>query len=373
MDCKDVTTQAELDAALAETEPACLHIKSSAGVWLTVGEHGGHDIEASGSATVSASDSATVSASGSATVRAYGSATVRASGSATVHASGSATVSASGSATVSASGSATVRAYGSATVRASGSATVRASGSATVHASGSATVRAYGSATVRASGSATVSAYDSATVRASGSATVRASGSATVSASGSATVSASGSATVRAYGSATVRASGSATVHASGSATVRATRHVAVHLHDAQAAVTGGVIIDVSALDLEDTTTWIAHHGVEVVDGRAVLYKALGDDLTAGADYGMPTVYTAGTEVTAADWRDDHDCGGGLHLSPTPVHATDYRLDATRWMRCTAPVEELRPIVGGTAKAKVRTVRVEAEVDLHMRELAATP
>jgi hypothetical protein len=136
-----VTTQTELDTALADAAITEIHIKSAHGVWLQL--------------STTAEDKY-VRASGSATVRAFGSATVRAFGSATVEASGSATVEASDSATVEASGSATVEASDSATVRASDSATVEASDSATVRASGSATVRAFGSATVEASGSATV-------------------------------------------------------------------------------------------------------------------------------------------------------------------------------------------------------------------------
>ena len=141
-----VKTQAELDAALARDDISHnthkIIIDSPAGVWITIGDDHGQDVEASGSATVEA----------------WGSATVQAWGSATVQASGSATVLAWDSATVRASGSATVEAWDSATVRASGSATVRASGSATVRASGSATVEAWGSATVWASDSATVRA-----------------------------------------------------------------------------------------------------------------------------------------------------------------------------------------------------------------------
>jgi hypothetical protein len=101
MSNRTVTTQAELDKALAD-KIDWIDIKSPKGVWLEV----------------TASGSATVTAFGSATVRAFGSATVTASDSATVTASDSATVTASGSATVTASGSATVRAYDSATVTA---------------------------------------------------------------------------------------------------------------------------------------------------------------------------------------------------------------------------------------------------------------
>ena len=270
MNCTDVTTQAELDAAITQDD-VCVHVKSPAGAWLFV----------SGSATVEAYDSATVQAYDSATVRAYD--------------------------------SATVRAYGSATVQ------------------------AYDSATVRASGSATVQAYDSATVRA--------------------------------YGSATVQAYGSAGVHAHHRAKVTAGPHVAVHLHSGQATVAGGVLIDLTALDLTDPQTWCDHHGVQIAHGRAVLYKALGDDLIAGKGYGTPVMYAIGADIIAPDWRDDSRCGGGLHLSPTAGQASVYRDGATRWLRCTTDLSDLRPISGGTPKCKVRALRVEAEVDAFMREL----
>jgi hypothetical protein len=236
-----------------------------------------------------------------------------------------------------------------------------------VTASGSATVRASGSATVRASGSATVTAYDSATVRASDSATVRA----------------SDSATVRASGSATVTASDSATVRASDSATVRAGSYVAVHLHSARVTLTGGVVLDVTALDLTDPQTWVGYTGAKVsktrrtVDGRrttvelVTLYKAVDADMQAGRSY-IPTTYPVGQDVTASDWRDNHHCGHGLHTSPHPHQALVYYPEATRMLEVTVPLSDLRPIPGGTAKAKARTVHVVREVTLDGAELPAS-
>jgi hypothetical protein len=274
MTCTDVTTQDQLDAALANADhTTCVHIRSEAGVWLRLSD----------------------------------------------------------------TGSATVRAFDSATVEASGSATVEAFGSATVEAFGSATVRAFGSATVRAFDSATVRAFDSATVEASG--------------------------------SATVRAFGSAGIHAHYQSTVTATPHVAVWLHSGQATVTGGTLIDLTALDLDDPATWCGHHGVDVTDSTAVLHKALDSELTAGQGWGRPTVYTVGSTVTAEDWTDTNECGGGLHLSPTTSQATTYRDDAARWVRVEVALSDLRPIQGGTAKCKVRSCRVVAEVDHLGRDL----
>jgi hypothetical protein len=306
-----VTTQAELDAALADGEVDWIEIRSPRGVWLEV----------------TAYDSATVTASDSATVTAYDSATVTASDSATVRASGSATVTAYDSATV--------RASGSATVTASDSATVTASDSATVTASGSATVRAYGSATVRAYGSATVTASDSATVRASG--------------------------------SATVTAYDSATVTASDSATVRASAKTAVHLHSGYAKVSGGVLIDHTA-DLSNPADWCEYHGVKVSKaGVASVYKAVSDTFTT--DRGFD--YSPGKKPSAPDWRDDTECGGGLHFSPSPVQALAY-FDGTRFVEVGVKVAELRPIPGGTAKCKApRVVRACREVDIDGKPVAS--
>jgi hypothetical protein len=260
-----------------------------------------------------------------------------------------------------------VEAYGSSTVRAYGS-TVTAYGS-TVTAYGSSTVTAFDSSTVTAFDSSTVTAYGSSTVTAFDSSTVTAYGSSTVGAYSSSTVRAYDSSTVRAYDSSTVTAYGSSTVRAYSSSTVRASKHVAVHLHSAHATVEGGVVIDVSGLNMEDTQTWIEHHGIEVADGKAVLYKALGDDLIA--PYDRTTRYVIGETLVCADWVDNHNCGNGLHLSPSPVHARYYNEHATRYLRCSVAVEDIRPIEGDVPKVKVRALHVTAEVDEHLRELTA--
>ena len=293
MSTRTVTTQAELDAALAEHVDT-ITINSPRGVWLSIGDSGSATVEASGSATVEAWDSATV--------RAWGSATVEASG------------------------SATVEAWGSATVRAWGSATVRAWGSATVRASGSATVRAWGSATVRA--------WDSATVRASD--------------------------------SATVEASGSATVEAWDSATVRASKWVAVHLFSARATVSGGVVIDVSALDLDDLATWTEYHGATVTDGSLTAYKAVGDDWQTDR---KGWVYVPGATVSAVDWDGKPECGGGLHLCLTPRKSRGYYSGATRYVECLIDMTEA--VVVDRDKVKARSVRVVREVTIDGKPVTA--
>ncbi|MFT4225339.1 hypothetical protein, partial [Micropruina sp.] len=196
-------------------------------------------------------------------------------------------------------------------------------------------------------------ASGSATVRASGSATVEASGSATVRAWDSATVEASGSATVRAWDSATVRAWDSATVEAWDSATVEASPYVAVHLRSARAKVSGGVIIDIAALDLTDPQIWCDYHGVTVADGIATLYKAVGDNWST--DRGFD--YSPGAKPSAPDWRPDNECGHGLHFSPRPSQSRTYYTAATRYVAVGVALADLRPIFGfGAAKAKAPRV-----------------
>ena len=243
--------------------------------------------------------------------------------------------------------------------------TVMATDSSTVRAYGSSTVRAYGSSTVMAYGSSTVMAYGSSTVRAYGSSTVMAYGSSTVRAYGSSTVMATDSSTVMAYGSSTVTAIDSSTVTAYDSSTVRASPCVAVHLHSGLATIDGGVVIDVTTVN-DTAEKWCAHHGVEVADGIATVYKAVSDQWTTprGADY------TPGSTPEATDWADHAACGQGLHFGPTPAHALAHLPDATRFVAVGVELATLRPIPGGTAKCKApKVVRACVEVDLDGNEV----
>ena len=327
---RTVRTQAELDNAIRDGVSVVV-IDSPCGVWLTLGDSGSATVRACGSSNVEASDSSTVDAYDSATVCAYDSSTVRAYDSAIVRACDSATVCASGSATVDA--------YDSATVRASGSATVYACESSTVYAYESSTVDAYDSATVCAYDSATVRAYDSVTVDAYGSATVRA----------------SDSVTVYAYGSSNIRAYDSATVDAG--------RYVAVHLYSQRVAITGGVVIDMTDIDLADAATWCDLAGIAVENGSALVYKYVDADFNAGHNHTL-TAYRPGETVTATDWNPVAERGGGLHFGPSPKVARNLAWrglgPTARWVLCEIDLAEA---VGVGDKIKARSCRVLYEVD----------
>ena len=341
-----VRNQAELDEALARTDLTYafdeIVIDSPRGECLVVDDTRGLDVHASGSATVRVSGSAIVRASDSATVRAHDSVTVRAHE------------------------YAAVVAYDSAAVLAYGSAEVTASDSVTVHAYDSATATAYDFVTVHAYDSAAVRACDFVTVRAHDSATVVATGTSAVTASGSAEVTAYDFVTVRAYDSASVTAYGSATVHASGLGTVTAGSRVAIHQHTTRVTVHGGTIIDHTNVALNSPHTWADYTGAHIQDGEVVLYKAVDDTLTAGHSW-TPTTYPIGQTVTCEDWRDDNDCGGGLHASPHPHQALSYYSNAERMLRVAAPLDSIRPI--GMDKAKAPMFRVLDEVTLKGRPL----
>ena len=226
-------------------------------------------------------------------------------------------------------------------------------------------VTARGSSTVTARGSSTVTACDSSTVHACDSSTVRAYDSSTVRACGSSTVTACDSSTVHAYDSSTVRAYDSSTVHAS--------TYVAVHLHSTQVTHTGGVIVDCTTIDETDPATWGDYHGAQVEDGIVTLYKCLTQNLTSGSDWGRDTVWPTSGDIECADFEATNECGHGLHLSPTPGHAWAYLSDESRprFLEVTAPLDDIVPITGGTAKCKVRSCTVVREVDVMGRPVTS--
>ena len=170
---------------------------------------------------------------------------------------------------------------------------------------------------------------------------------------------------VWAHDSSTVRAYESVTVHAYDSVDVRAGQWVDVHLHSEDAAVTVGDLIDMTKIDSSDPAIWCDFMGVEVDDdGLAHLYKAVDDDLCAGHSH-VKTQYHIGGDPECDSWVDDNECGGGLHVCPTPDMALDHYVKATRFLEVTAPIDSIRPI--DETKAKARTVHVLREVDRNGR------
>ena len=212
-----------------------------------------------------------------------------------------------------------------------------------------------------------VEARGSSHVEAWGSSHVVAWGSSHVEAGDSSHVEARDSSHVVARDSSHVEAWGSSHVEARDSSHVEAGRHVAIHRHSTHSTVTGGVVIDLTDVNLSNPIKWAEHHGARIEDDRVTVYKAVRDDLTSTHGFEYPI----GTEVTCSDWRDTAKCGNGLHFSPSPTEAKSYDREATRFLECTVALADMRPIPDGVAKIKAPSCRVVREVTL-WRELVTT-
>ncbi len=137
------------------------------------------------------------------------------------------------------------------------------------------------------------------------------------------------------------------------------------------ARITGGVLIQLPAEEEWTTDEWFAAAGIEPdSDGVVVLYKAVDDDWSTSHARAQGIYYRPGDLPYAADWDPRPMCGGGLHVSPAPVVAADYNLDATRYVGVPCVAADLVVIDGTKAKIEraaaavfavdVRGVRIEA-------------
>ncbi|WP_159626744.1 DUF7666 domain-containing protein [Actinomyces sp. zg296] len=259
-----------------------------------------------------------------------------------------------------------VTAYDSARVQAHDSARVHAYDSAGVVANGSAGVHAYDSAGVHASANAVVRAADRAVVRAYDSARVVALDFTEVTTLDYVTVTARGRAVVSAWSYAEVYARESAVVHAYEFAWIDATDGTSVFEFSSCIRGKGGGRVNLYRIDYSEIPPkeWVKRYGVKVSGDTVTLFKALPLDMTSGKEYGRLTHWAVGETVTCDDWDKTPECGGGLHLCPTPGHAIYYSDDLRpRFLECEAPIEDLVPIAGKVAKCKVKAVRVVREVD----------
>ena len=237
---------------------------------------------------------------------------------------------------------------------------------------GSSSVVAGGSSSVVAGGSSRVEAWDSSRVVAWGSSSVEARGSSSVVARGSSSVVAGGSSRVVAWESSRVEARGSSSVEAWdssrvvawGSSSVEAGKYVAVHLHSQAVTLSGGVVIDMTAIDRSDPQSWVDLCGGKVRDGWLTVYKGVDGELRSA--YG--TKYPVGATVTADDWLPTEECGRGLHFSPSPS-ATHTYCAPERYLECEV---ELAGIMQLGDKIKARSCRVVREVDRWGDPIGAT-
>jgi len=258
-----------------------------------------------------------------------------------------------------------VEAWGNSSVEARENSSVEAWENSSVVARENSSVEAWGNSSVVARENSSVVARENSSVEARENSSVEAWGNSSVEAWGNSSVEARENSSVEAWGNSSVEAWGASSTHTYGPP-VKAGPKCAVFVHSARAVVEGGVVIDVIDSDKEPAD-WAEWHGAAIEGDRAIVYKAVNDRFTT--DRGFD--YTPGVTVTAPDWRDDADCGHGLHFGPTPRHARDYFWGATRFVKVSIPLDAARPIPGGVAKIKARECLVLGEVDINGKAVSA--
>jgi hypothetical protein len=168
---------------------------------------------------------------------------------------------------------------------------------------------------------------------------VEAWGNSSVVARGNSSVEARGNSSVVAWENSSVEAWGYVFIRLFRALRIRASIGVVIMRHDeAKAEIEGDATIVERSLPTT-AEEWCTYHGIEVKDGVAVLYKALGDDFQSphGGDY------KPGTTPVASDWDDGRrECGGGLHFSPTPAMARSFKADATKYVACPVSLADMR-------------------------------
>lgn len=266
---------------------------------------------------------------------------------------------------------------GSSKVQVRGSSNIEVRDSVSVEAWGSATVVARNFAKVEASDFTHIEAWDSVCVVARGFAHVGARGSSTVMAHNRTQIEVYGYSSVMAYNHTSVIARDFARVvardtthvEAWGSTTIEASEYVAVHVHSSLVSFMGGVVIDLTTLDLTDLADWSAYHGIEIMGEGALVYKAVDAELRSQRGFAYPI----GETVTCPDWDPAPVCGGGLHFSPSPTQAHSYYPEASKFLRCVVPLDGTTVISGTvthlTPKLKARTAQVLCEVDVYGQEI----
>jgi hypothetical protein len=120
--------------------------------------------------------------------------------------------------------------------------------------------------------------------------------------------------------------------------------------------VTGGVLIEIPPITT--AAEWCELHGLPVVDGVVTLFKAVDDDWSTDQARFRGMAYAPGAAVEAADWDPEPECGGGIHLSPSPRHAREFNPSATRFVGCPVRVDDLVVHCPATYPDKVKAPRV---------------
>lgn len=233
---------------------------------------------------------------------------------------------------------------------------------------GNSNVIALGSSLVKVLGNSRIEAWDNSHVEARNNSHVSAWGNSRIMAGDSSHIEAWGNSRIEAWCDSYVEARDSSHVVARGSSNVvawdyshiEAGKWVSVHLYSTRVAIDGGVVIDMTNIDLYQTDQWLEYNGIKITDdGKAILFKAVYDNWQT--ERGPQWTYAPGNVVTADDYHTRLVCGGGLHLSPSPSEACRYLTSASRYVACEVDVDTIVPLED---KCKVREARVLYEVTI---------
>jgi hypothetical protein len=112
-----------------------------------------------------------------------------------------------------------------------------------------------------------------------------------------------------------------------------------------------------------DLDEFIKRYDCKVKNGRLILYKIVKSDST---DFYSGTIkYEVGKTVAAPDWNPDSgmECGGGLHLSPSPKFASQFNKQGIV-LRCSVSKKDVvvHPNPNCPHKVRCRAVRVIEDV-----------
>jgi hypothetical protein len=238
---------------------------------------------------------------------------------------------------------------------------------------GSSHVVAHGSSHVTAWESSHVEAHESSHVEAWGSSHVEAHESSHVEAHGSSHVEAHGSSRVTAWESSHVEAWGSSRVEAWMNASIKIQNNLVVVEKLKQFSVAICIDCSVSAQEQDETAQLITSHRVmfdtsilcsiyrdNCHDGKITLYKSVREDFLDF--YSASIKYLPGTTVVCPDWDSDsnRECGGGLHLSPTPGLAQSFT--EGKLLECEVDIQDIIVNKHNIAKVRCREVKILREI-----------
>ncbi|MFT4076448.1 MAG: hypothetical protein QM647_13060, partial [Asticcacaulis sp.] len=123
--------------------------------------------------------------------------------------------------------------------------------------------------------------------------------------------------------------------------------NVAVH-YEGDVTVTGGHSVEIKKETPQD---WCDYYGARVVDGVAILYKAVDAQFKShwGGDY------TPGLTPSVDKFRAEPECGpGALYFSPTPRHTHQFVTNPEKYVACPVRLEDIVTHPTGSYPAKVK-------------------